>query len=440
MAALYAVFSMIWIAGSDRLVVYLLPDHVAMAQTLKGWAFVLVTTLLIFLLLRREMRRRSQMEDRLRESEKKFRGIAETSPVGIIIVRQSDERILFANSSAERISGFQGKEPPLAGRSVDELSFRPASQKDIGFALRDGERLDDLEGTIRQPSGEERAILASMQKMNLDGEDVLIIAAHDITKRIKTAAALRQLQNELAHASRLTAMGEMAAQFAHELNQPLAAISNYSGGAKRLLQSDGRQTDDLVSILNRISTQAHRASEIIGRIRRFVTKSESAHEEADLNALIEDSMALLQGETQAHGAEIRLRLGTPLSNVFGDPVQLQQVIINLVRNAIEAAAANDETSPRVVIRTFMRGGAVAVAVEDNGPGIPADVMDRLFDPFFSTKKAGMGMGLSICRSIVEAHGARLQVKSVENKGSVFEFELPAVEAEPFDERKSRISA
>jgi two-component system, LuxR family, sensor kinase FixL len=440
MAVLYAIFSVIWIAGSDQAVAFLFPEQMALAQTFKGWAFVLATTLLLFVLLRSELKRRFRVEAQLRESEKKFRGIAETSPVGIVIVRISDGTILFANSSADRISGFQDGPRSLSGCSIDEINFRATDQTNIRRALLRRERVDNVEGTIRQSGGEERVVLASLQKMNLDGENVLIAAAHDITERIKTAVDLRKLQNELAHASRLTAMGEMAAQFAHELKQPLAAISNYSGGATRILQSDNPRPEDLVSILGRISTQAMRASDIISRIRRFVTKTEGDYEASDLNSLIRESAALLQGDTLAHGAEIRLQLGSSLPSVLGDPVQIQQVIINLARNAIEAAATNTEARPRVVIRTSVRNDRVTVSVKDNGPGIPSQVMGRLFDPFFSTKEGGMGMGLSICRSIVEAHGAQLRVTTAENKGSVFEFELPVADEDFLEEGKRRIPA
>lgn len=423
---IYAGISVLWIVGSDRVVDLLFPHDVSVVQTFKGWAFIGVTTVLLFVLLRAEMRRRLRVEARLRESETRFRAIAETSPVALLLFRLRDGRILFANASADLLC----RRPPseLEGLALSDLAFVPDDKEDFRRAILRRRHIQFLEGTLTLPDGERRTLLGSFQKIRLGGETILAAAAVDLTEQRRTAETLRVLHHQLAHASRVSAMGEMAAQFAHELNQPLTIISSYATGALDMPAVRDSETEDLANVLSRIAEQAKRAGEIIRRTRKFVEKHEQEKARTDLNALIREAAHLIQGEAIRRAVEMHLHLADPLPPVMADAVQIQQVVVNLARNGIEATAASASAAKELVIRTERAADGVLISVEDSGIGIPMEIQKRLFEPFFSTKPDGLGIGLSICRSIVEAHGAELKVSSVPGQGARFHFSLPVVDA------------
>lgn len=424
-ALIYAGISVLWIVGSDRMVDLMFPHAVSVAQTFKGWAFIGVTTILLFVLLRAEMGRRLKVETDLRESETRFRAIAETSPVALLLFRLRDGMILFANSSADLLCRRAPSE--LEGLSISDLAFAPNDKEDFRRAILHRRSIQFLEGTLTLPDGERRTLLGSFQKIRLGGETIVAAAAVDLTEQRRTTETLRVLHHELAHASRVSAMGEMAAQFAHELNQPLTIISSYATGALDMPAVRDSDTDDLADVLNRIAEQAKRAGEIIRRTRKFIEKHEQEKARTDLNALIREAAHLIQGEAIRRAVEMRLYLADPLPAVMADAVQIQQVVVNLARNGIEATAASASDARELVIRTERAPDGVLVSVEDSGIGIPMEIQGRLFEPFFSTKPDGLGIGLSICRSIVEAHGAELKVSSVPGHGARFHFSLPVVD-------------
>ncbi len=423
LAVIYAGFSGLWIAGSDHVVQLLFPEIVSTAQTFKGSAFVLCTTVLLFLLLRGEMTRRTTIESRLRDSERKFRAIAETAPVALLIARLRDGVILFSNATANSLCGRD--EMPLDGFDIRDLGFVPNDREEWRRALTGRNGTGQAEGRLARADGEEHRVLLFFQKVQLAGEAVLVTAAIDISERHRAAETVRILQSELAHASRVSAMGEMAAQFAHELSQPLTAISTCAEGGVDALYPAGGNPDTALTALRLIVTQAKRASEIIRRTRKFIEKHEQEKVRADVNALIRDAAELIQGEANRRNVDMSLRLAELLPTAFVDVVQIQQVIVNLARNGIEAMSQNDPTRRQLVIRTEPSPEGIVVSVEDSGPGIPSEIRPRLFEPFFSTKPDGLGIGLSICRSIVEAHGAHLVVSSAPGQGAQFRFALPA---------------
>jgi len=422
-AAIYAGFAGLWIAGSDRLVHLLFPELVSTAQTFKGGAFVLATTVLLFLLLRAELGRRTAVETRLRDNERKFRAIAETAPVALLIARLRDGVVLFSNATAAELWGRQGT--PLDGVDARRLGFLPNDPEEWRRALTHRDGIRQLEGRLPGTDGDERRLLLFVQKVRLAGETVLVTAAVDITERHRTAETVRALQAELAHASRVSAMGEMAAQFAHELSQPLTAISSCAEGAADILETRGGDPDSALTAVRMIAAQATRAIEIVRRTRRFIEKHEHEKVRADVNGLIRDAAELIRGEATRRNVDMRLRLADSLPPVFADVVQIQQVIVNLARNGIDAMHVNEPARRRLVISTEPSPEGVVVSVEDSGPGIPPEVHARLFEPFFTTKPDGLGIGLSICRSIVEAHGARLSVSSTAGAGARFRFALPS---------------
>jgi two-component system sensor kinase FixL len=249
----------------------------------------------------------------------------------------------------------------------------------------------------------------------------------DLSKARAQQAQLHEQQRRLAHIGRLTTMGEMTASIAHEINQPLTAIALYAQACLKLVNANTGSTEKLADALGKLNDQALRAGAVIERIQRFVRSQEEHRELADINALVEDLTHLATGDARLHNVEITLNLDPDLPRVMCDPVQIQQVALNLIRNGIDAMdEINCQNGNRLNIETRLNDEAhVVLAVEDLGPGVPPDQADHLFTPFHTTKSDGMGMGLSICRSIISAHGGSLNFANQEPHGACFALSLPA---------------
>ena len=265
--------------------------------------------------------------------------------------------------------------------------------------------------------------------MQSGGEPYYTGFIRDLTEHQQTQAKLQELQSELVHVSRLTAMGEMASALAHELNQPLAAITNYMKGSRRLLA--GCQDPNIQKIegaLDRAAEQALRAGQIIHRLRDFVSRGESERRVESLAKLIEEAGALGLAGAREQSVQLRFNLDPLADLVLVDRVQIQQVLVNLFRNALEAMARSPR---RELIATNRRvaDDMIEVEVSDSGTGFPDDVKSSLFQTFFTTKETGMGVGLSISRSIIEAHGGRMWALNNDAGGATFRFTLPAAPAE-----------
>jgi C4-dicarboxylate-specific signal transduction histidine kinase len=246
----------------------------------------------------------------------------------------------------------------------------------------------------------------------------------DITDRKRAEEESRRRQEELAHVTRLSTMGEMATGLAHELNQPLAAIVNYTQGCMRRMRAGIGDPEELIGALEQATAQAGRASQIIRWLRDFTRKTVPRQNKADINEIIRDAEGFFQAEARQHQVSLRLELTDFLPPIRADVIQVEQVLLNLVRNGIEAMASVDTGKRILVIRTAMAGEALEIAVQDSGPGIFEKAADSIFNPFFTTKSQGMGMGLSISKSIIEAHGGRLWAESGPDGGAVFRFTLP----------------
>src|SRR5215472_16160234 len=251
----------------------------------------------------------------------------------------------------------------------------------------------------------------------------------DLTERQKADARLQELQAELVHMSRLTALGEMASALAHELNQPLAAIANYMKGSRRLLEN--RPDQNLTTArdaMEKAADQAMRAGDIIRRLRDFVSRGESERRVEDVRKLIEEASALALVGVKDKGVHVRFGFAPRLNHVLADKVQVQQVLLNLVRNAIDAM----ETAPireLVVATSAAPDNMLEISVADTGSGIAPEIADQLFQPFITTKSHGMGVGLSISRTIVESHGGSITPRPNPGGGTIFSFTLPAVSKE-----------
>ncbi len=246
----------------------------------------------------------------------------------------------------------------------------------------------------------------------------------DITEKKRTEARAQTLQSELEHVDRLSAMGQLSSALAHELNQPLSAVMNYVNAARRRLKTiEDAATEKVSELLEKAVNETERAGQIIHRLRGFLEKREPIHVAEDLNEIVKDAVALGQGGATYDNVELLLSLEPDLPAVIADRVQIEQVLVNLLRNAVEAMEASP--TRKVTISTYLKGPKFAeIAVTDTGPGIPDEVAARLFEPFVTTKKKGMGVGLSICRTIVEAHGGQLWMTPNPEGGTIFRFQLP----------------
>jgi two-component system sensor kinase FixL len=252
----------------------------------------------------------------------------------------------------------------------------------------------------------------------------------DLTERQKTEAQLRELQTELIHISRLTAMGEMASALAHELNQPLSAIANYLKGLRRLLAAGVSEESSAMAqeALDKAAEQALRAGQIIRRLRGFVARGETEHQVESVKRLVEEASALAMVGVRDQGVRARFQFDQTSDLVLVDKVQIQQVVLNLVRNAIDAME-NAERRELLVSTHTAEGGAITVSVADTGSGISPEITEQLFRPFTTTKREGMGVGLSISRTIIEAHGGQIWAEPNPGGGTIFRFTLRAVEQE-----------
>ena len=254
----------------------------------------------------------------------------------------------------------------------------------------------------------------------------------DISEWVESEEKLRVTREELesqrqnvAHIERLNTTGAMAAGIAHEVNQPLTAVSNYSSVAQRMLQSASFDKEKLVDILQKINRQSQRASDVIQRMRGYVKKPESGRREVDVNQLLREVIALAEVDSRANDVGIDLEPEEAMPLVTVDEVEIQQVALNLVRNAMEATAESGKQHRRIVVRTLAQDGRNRVEVVDEGVGVPEQNRENIFSPFFTTKSNGMGIGLSVCQSIIQANGGDIGYAPNPEGGSIFYFSLPA---------------
>jgi C4-dicarboxylate-specific signal transduction histidine kinase len=246
-----------------------------------------------------------------------------------------------------------------------------------------------------------------------------------IVERKRAQEQLRQREAQLAQVARLNMMGELASGLAHELNQPLSAVVNYTRGSLRRLEQAEHVSDEIKDALESAATQAERAGEIVHRLRRFIRKRQPMCEHVDVNTLAMEVMGWVSPEARKRGIALSLDIGKDVPSIQGDRIQIEQVLLNLAWNAMEAIDEDQDELKEVRIRTTCASdGNVELQVVDTGRGLPSDDIDHIFDAFFTTKSDGMGIGLSISRSIIEAHGGRLWATERESGGTVFRFSLP----------------
>ena len=366
------------------------------------------------------------VEHELRETAERLRSILALVPDAIVIIDEHGLIEVFA-AAAERLFGWTAAE--VRGRNVSMLMPPPYHEQHDSYLrryLETGERRIIGIGRIvvgRRRDGSTFPMELAVGEMSVGGRRLFTGFVRDLTEHQLAEKRLQTLQSELLHVSRLSAMGEMAAALAHELNQPLTAVINWTQAAVRLLEQPDSQAKAL-EFMEKAIGQANRAGQIIRRLRNFIGKGESEHSLEDINKTVEEASALALVGAQEHGVRATLELGADLPPVLIDKVQIQQVLINLVRNAREALTTV-ERRVLIISTAALEDGAVEVRVADSGPGLAPEVAAQLFQPFVTTKEKGMGIGLSISRSIIDNHGGRLQATPNPGGGVVFSFTLRA---------------
>ena len=338
--------------------------------------------------------------------------------------------------TAERLFGWSAAE--VIGQNVSMLMPGPYREQHDGYLdryLTTGERRIIGFGRIvvgERKDGSTFPMELAVGEMSSGEQRFFTGFVRDLSERQQTEQRLQELQSELVHISRLTAMGEMASALAHELNQPLSAMANYLKGSLRLLDAETIARERLRDAIQKAGEQALRAGEIIRRLRDFVARGETERRVESLPKLIEEASALALVGAKEHGVRVLFRFSPEVDLVLADKVQIQQVVLNLIRNAIEAMEGS--TSRILEVRLDPVDDDLAqVTVVDTGSGISPDIADQLFQPFVTTKRTGMGVGLSISRTIIESHSGRIWVEQNPGGGTRFCFTLRSVgEEELYD--------
>jgi two-component system sensor kinase FixL len=378
--------------------------------------------------------RETRIQSAAREAH--LESILATVPDAMIVIDERGAMQSFS-TAAERLFGYRASE--VLGKNIKMMMPSPYRENHDDFLaryLRTGEKR--IIGIGRVVVGERKdgstfPMELAVGEMRANNTRFFTGFIRDLSERQRTEARLQELQSELVHISRLTAMGEMASALAHELNQPLSAIANYLKGSRRLLEGrSDEQTGMVRDAMDKAADQSLRAGQIIRRLRDFVARGESERRVESIKKLIEEASALALVGAKDQGVRVLFRHDPQVDLVLADKVQIQQVILNLMRNAIEAMEQS-ERRELVVSITPTASRMVDVSVSDTGTGIDEDVLPHLFQPFITSKRHGMGVGLSISRTIIEGHGGRIWAEANPGGGTVFRFTLRAVSEEDMND-------
>lgn len=380
----------------------------------------------IFVGIIRDISVRKAAELAQRESESRLLSILDTVPDAIVVI---DELGLIQSFSPAAQRLFEYTEEEVVGKNVSMLMPSPYREGHDGYLERyrsTGERRIIGIGRVvvgLRKSGGTFPMELAVGEFRVSSGRYFTGFVRDLTEQQQVARRMQDLQGELLHASRLSVTGQMASTMAHELNQPLTAIVNYVGAALGLLERAPDAVTQISEFMQQAMTQAERAGGVIRQLRQFVAKGEIERRTENINQLVEESLALALVGARQSGVRVTLDLDRALPPVLVDLVQIQQVVLNLVRNAIEAMEEVERRELSIGTRAI-GGDKVEISVTDTGPGLAPELAERLFQPFFTTKKNGMGLGLAICREIVEAHHGRLTAVRQARAGMVFRVILP----------------
>ncbi len=411
------------------------PARIVILQFLASQAAISLENARLYTDLLHENRERQAAEDAVQLSEARWRSLFENVAVGIAMVG-SDGRFVEVNPGFCKMTGYSMAE--LRHLTPGDITYEDDRAATAGILSTQAGGLSSalrIEKRYRRKDGGIIWGATSVVMLPVIGGEQLLAAAvvTDITERKRAEAEIRESerryrnsQAELAHANRVATMGQLTASIAHEIRQPLAATTVNASAALRWLGAQPPNVGEANQALTRIVDCARRADDIIRRIRDLIKKEPPRKESVNINEAVRDVIELTRGEAAKHGVSIQTALGEGLPFIHADRVQLQQVMLNLIVNAIEAMSTTSEGPRALLISTAAEApDSVAVAVRDSGPGLPEAGIEHVFDPFYTTKASGLGIGLSICRSIVDAHGGRLSATANEPRGAVFQFTIPA---------------
>jgi two-component system sensor kinase FixL len=371
---------------------------------------------------------RKRVETTLREREAWLGSILETAPDAVIVI---DEKGVIESFSvaAEKLFGYGAAE--VVGRNISTLMPSPHREQHDDYMaryLRTGERR--IIGIGRVVSGQRKdggtfPMELAVGEITVEGRRLFTGFARDITERQKTQRRLQELHSELVRVTRANEIGQMGAALAHELNQPLTAVGNYLQACRRFLDAQAQPPSPRVlETIEKASAQAARAGQVIRRLRQFMEKGETEQRPEDVNKIVEEASALALVGVKDAGVRVQLELGAGVPPIRVDKIQIQQVVLNLVRNAVEAMAPMPERVLTIRTAAASEPDFVEVTVSDTGPGLAQTVTEQLFQPFVTTKERGMGIGLSVCRSIIDAHGGRIWAAPNHGGGTTFAFIVP----------------
>ena len=359
------------------------------------------------------------------QSEAQYRALVVDSPLSVVVCREG--HIEYANRTAMAMFHADRLEQLVHRPLVDFVHLRH-------HALVTEQLKSINEAHPSQPITEIQLVGADGQLVDAEvlvalfvygGNLAQYIILWDVSERKRREEALRDRESELAHVMRLHTMGEIAAEMAHEINQPLYAISNFAqAGIMHLQSGEPQRLSQLQTCLEHAHTQAAHAAQIVKNLRNFVSKTEAEYRQVSFNPLVRDALELVAAESRRKRANVELALGTHDALIQANPVQIQQVLVNLLINAFEAMEALPERDRRVRVVTCVDSDRVELAVEDRGPGIPEENLSRVFEPFFTSKPQGMGMGLAVTRTIVINHGGKIWAERNQQGGTTFRVSLP----------------
>jgi PAS domain S-box-containing protein len=417
------------------------PERVTVLELLASQAAISLENALLYADLQRENSERKLAEEELRLREARIRRLVESNIIGVFFWNVAGIAT-DANDAFLRIVGYSRQDllsghvqwatmtPPeyraADARAIDDLRQRGSSPPyEKEYIRKDGSRIPVLVGGALIEGSEENGVAFVLDLTEQKEAEAELAARRTAAKQAEEQ--LQALQVELAHATRVTTLGELSASIAHEVGQPLGAIVTSGEACLRWLGRGESQPEEVRACVQHMIGEGRRASEIVRRIRTLTRKAAPRKTPLQLNDVINDVVALVQREVLNHRVSLRLELDSGLPALLGDRVQLQQVLINLVINGIQAMADIGGDSRELRVESHRDSdGHVVVAVQDSGPGIDPESANQLFDAFFTTKAEGMGMGLSICRSIIEAHGGQVWASNNAGHGAIFQFSLPSI--------------
>jgi len=365
----------------------------------------------------------------MKQTENKSLDALLNAAVDAIIISDSDGQILRINPAGQEMFGY--REAKLVGENVRTLMPQPDQDAHDGYIRKylDGSKPAIVgigrEVTARHADDHVFPIHLSVGEITGHSRARFVAIIRDLSEQKATQETVKELEQHLAHADRLVVLGELTAGIAHEINQPLTAIAAFADAGARLLKSDSAEAKhELENIQKRIAEQARRAGNVVNRLRRLSRKEGAAKSNHHIDVMVGNVLLLFEHELNNSSIQLETHFEPGLPMVFVDEIQIQQVLVNLVKNSIDALQAAGTEKPSIRIQSKQKKQVIEVQVVDNGPGVPDEFEQKLFEPFYTTKQHGVGLGLSICKNIAVSHGGKLDYRQAKGGGACFILSIP----------------